>query len=366
MYKGQESARTWYTPATYHYPNVTWADNTIMKAGLSSPSSVGYSIGNVSGEIFGMHEGKGFKPQFLSREMTASNSPLKDMIPIWVGFRRGTLPFQYVKNVQVSSITANYYETKFELTDDPTKLEEEQRSGMLPYQNLVSAYYTSGGRPIIMSAPNYYGSEERVLSQSDNHPRRSNSTVGVSLYRTRDGYDTNSQLLSEPVLITPDTWNAYSSSYAGSISIEPATGITLDGAVVNQMSTFTWNCDPTIDSSCGLFYFNKTASHGGKLCYKNGPSYYPCSATNVFTPYVMGGKILPIYWLRATPQIPSTVFNSLHAVQRKEYVASILVLVIPILSFIAIIVLFISMISVRKQNKQVATTIVELKPLSHP
>lgn len=364
-YKGQSSSRLWYTSSTYNYPNMTWADNPPMRTALSSTSSVGYTIGNVSGEIFALHEPKGFEPQFLSTEMVDSTKPLKDIIPIWVGFRRGTLPFKYVKDVTINKITANYYETQFELSSDRVELEKLQRNGMVPYQNIFDTYYTSNGRPIIMSAPNFYGSESIVLSQSNNQKRRSNLTVGVNLYRTRDGYDKDSTLLTTPSLITTETWDTFYESYIGTIAIEPATGVTLDGSVVNQMSTHTWNCDTSVDPTCALYFYNKTFSRG-RLCYKNGQSSYPCSANNVFTPFVMGGKILPIFWLRASPQIPSTVFNAIHGVQRKEFVASILVLVIPILSFVAIVVLFITMLSVRKRNRQVSTTVVELKPLSNP
>lgn len=364
MYKGQSSSRSWYTPSTYHYPNMTWSDNPPMRTALLSTSSIGYTISNVTGETFGIHEPKGFQPQFLSNELVNSADPIKDSIPIWVGFRRGTLPFKYKKNVQVNKITANYYQTEYDLITDRTELENLQRSGMVPYQNLMDTFYLSNGRPIIMSSPNFYGSESIVLSQTNNIQRRSNLTVGVNLYRTRDGYDKDSTLLSSPDLITTDTWNTYSESYSGTIAIEPATGVTLEGSVVNQMSTHSWNCDPTIDPTCALYFYNRTFSRG-RLCYRNGLSFFPCSANNVFTPFVMGGKVFPIFWLRASPQISSTVFNALHLIQRRGFIASILLLVIPILSLVAIIVLFISMLSVRKRDRQVSTTIVELKPLSN-
>lgn len=359
-FKGMSSTLSWYTPVTDRFPNMTWADNTLMRPGLSGAPG-DYKYFNISGEIFALHEGKGFQPQFLSKQLTKDESPLKDALSIWVAFRRSVVEYIHEKETVIKGITTNSYRTHYVPTTDASLREEQQRQGMTPYQNMVSLYYASGGRPLIMSAPNYLGSEDIVLTQSDNQQRKTNLTTGVTIFQTRDGYELDSPHLSTPRQITRNTWDTFGRSYSGLLSLEPATGITLDGVVVNQASTFTWNCNPAIDPTCGFFYYNKTASRG-KLCYKSGLNYFPCSAANVFTPYVMGGKVLPVFWLRASPVVPASIFHSLQGLQRKAYISGVLVLVIPIVSFVVFIVLLIALCMTRKNSQQITTTVIELKP----
>ena len=52
-----------------------------------------------------------------------------------------------------------------------------------------------------------------------------------------------------------------------------------------QISHSIWECDPDSNDKC------KVAQEG--ICYE---SKYPCSAANVLTPNVVGGKILPFVW----------------------------------------------------------------------
>lgn len=362
MFKEVTSGRAWYTPPTYSYPNMTWADTTIMKPALLSPSLDHFTVTNVSGDVFGIHQGKGFKAQFLSSELTESTEPLKKTLGIWVSFRRAAVAYTYLKNIVLKGITTNHYEFDLHLTNNHTEREQQQRHGILPYQNMFSTYYSNGGRPFIMSAPNFYGSEPEVLSQRHNLPYKTNLTTGVNIYRTRAGYDSTSERI-EPELITPDTWSQFGDDYIGKLSIEPATGLTVDGAVVNQMSTHTWNCNPQIEPTCSFFFYNKTASHGGKLCYHSGLSYFPCSVNNVFTPSVIGGKLLPLFWLKAEPVVSPTVFTALHTLQRKEFIASILVIVLPALAFLGIIFLVVSIVFVRRKAQQVSATVIEMKPI---
>jgi hypothetical protein len=344
---------------------MTWADNTLMKPGLQPGATGTYTTFNISGEIFALHEGKGFETQFLSKELTKDQSPLKESLSIWVAFRRNVVEYRHQKEKVIKGITTNSYQTHYASTTDPAVREQQQRHGMTPYQNMVSLYYASGGRPLIMSSPNYHDSDPVVLTQSDNRQRKSNLTTGISIFQTRDGYAPDSPSLNPPRAVTPNTWETFGASYSGHLSLEPATGVTLDGIVVNQMSTMTWNCDPAIDPSCGMFFYNQSASKG-KLCYRNGLSYFPCSAANVFTPKVMGGKVLPIFWLRASPVVSSRVYDALHDLQRKSFISGVLVLVIPIVSLIVILVLIFAILSIRKNSQQVTnSTVIELKPASN-
>jgi hypothetical protein len=360
LYKDITSVLSWYTPPTDHYPNLTWADNTLMKPGLTSSGPGQYVYTNLTGEMFAIHNGKGFEPQFLSDQLTKDVKPLKETLSIWVAFRRSAVLYEHTKQVVYKAITTNAYRSQSVMTTDPTMREKQQKEGMTPYQNMASLFYMSGGKPLIMSSPNYFGSEPIVLTQTANQERGSNLTTGIKIFQTRESYDLDAAVLSPPRQVTAETWAENADTFSGHLLLEPATGLTLDGTVVNQFSTFSWNCNPKIDPSCGMFFFNKSASHG-RLCYHTGPNYFPCSAANVFTPRVMGGKVLPIFWMRASPTISTTVLDALHGLQRKGLVSGVLVLVVPIVCFFVIFGLVLSLLSHRKQSQQVATKVVEMR-----
>lgn len=342
---------------------MTWADSTLMTPGLGPGATGTHTTFNISGEIFALHEGKGFEPQFLSKQLTKDESPLKKSLSLWVAFRRNVMEYRHQKNKVIKGITTNSYRTYYSQTTDPAVREQQQRRGMTPYQNMVSLYYASGGRPLIMSSPNYYDSDPVVLTQSDNQPRKSVLTTGISIFQTRDGYEPDSPSLDAPRAVTPETWETFSASYSGHLDLEPATGVTLGGSIVNQMSTLSWNCNPAIDPSCGMFFYNQSASQGN-LCHHNGISYFPCSSANVYTPKVMGGKVLPIFWLRASPVVSSSLYDAFHDLQRKAFISGVLVLVIPIVSLIVILFLVFAILSIRKSSQQVIN-VIELKPASN-
>jgi hypothetical protein len=138
-----------------------------------------------------------------------------------------------------------------------------------------------------------------ALSQTNNSERNAPPGGGVSLYRTLSSYP-NGKPLATPELITTDTWATYGKKYyEGYQSIEPASGGTIGGAIANMASFFSWNCNPQLPNSfCNLM----TYEDDGSLCYADDNGYmYPCNAGNVFLPKVQGGKVLPVWWIYATP-----------------------------------------------------------------
>ena len=119
------------------------------------------------------------------------------------------------------------------------------------------------------------------------------------MYRTLSSYP-NGKPLPVPELITTDTWEQFGKAYyEGYQSIEPATGATIAGQLANMASFFSWNCDPTLPNSmCNLI----TLEDDGSMCYADADGYmYPCNAGNVFIPKVQGGKVLPVWWIYASP-----------------------------------------------------------------
>lgn len=275
---------------------MSWADPTTIKSGRSTPPGPGTTIPfPVHGYQAGVRHGKGITSNFGVYQLT-NGKPLYKEAEVWSPFKLGVTPLVYEKNRQVQGIETNHFVPNVEHSTDPTELEEKQRNGILPYQNMYNLVYSLAGIPVIMTYPNFYESDPRMLSQSDNHERKSSSSSGVLLYRTRDGYTKDSDLLDTPAPITVDTWDEFGpDNFRGYLDIEPATGLTFQGKVANQLSVYTWNCNPSLDSTCS--FIRNTSTHSN--CYTNG--IYPCSFANVFTPKVMGGKVLPVYWLYTTP-----------------------------------------------------------------
>ena len=124
--------------------------------------------------------------------------------------------------------------------------------------------------------------------------------------------------------------------YTSFLEVGPATGATLDGAFVNMFSTFTWNCNPKDpDQGCALFPCS-SASGAAAMCYVNAAAQrmYPCSSANVFTPYVQGEKVLPIYWLRVEPTVADDTIDLIISLLDTRFALSILIIIVPILSVI--------------------------------
>lgn len=327
--------KQWFTPPSYTYPNMPWADPSLVNAGLVTPDPIGTKYLNVSGTWIPKHAGTGITSNFLD-ESLSDGTPKVKSLSLWVVYRRKEIKLVYDRNVHSHGFIANRFRSVPEITAESSDAEKEraQRSGQVPFSNVENYFYTSGGRPVIISSPLFYSSEPQALSQSINTIRGTPSGVGVNLYRTKDSYETNAAEIS-PELVTTDTWDRYSSHYAGELDIEPVTGITLTGAMVTQFSSFTLNCNPALDASCGLF----SSSNDGTKCYQASNIQFPCGAANIFTPNVMGGKILPTFWLIARPPPPQFVINRLEEASSTRYLLSLLVVVIPVVVIVLIITL---------------------------
>lgn len=334
MWRGQLEYDGWFTPINYQYPNMSWADPTVVKTGTAKVPGTGTMVPfKVSGYQAGVRHGRGITSKFGVYQLT-DGKPRYDESDVWTPFKLGVTPLRYEKNRRVDGLETNHFIPKTEHATDPAEIEEKQRQGILPYQNMFNLVYSLRGIPVIMSYPNFYESDAKMLTQAENTERRSKSTAGVKLYQTRDGYTKDAALLSSPKEITTETWaTSGEDNFRGYLDIEPATGLTLEGKVSNQLSVYTWNCNPTLDPSCQFIRNTSTNS----LCYTNG--WFACSFANVFTPKVMGGKILPMYWLYTTPGAPTKATGGLTAGVDARYSLSILVIFLPVTSFILALLL---------------------------
>lgn len=307
-----------------------WADPTIMRKGKDGLIAGTMSIFNITGFQVSVREGRGITSNFLDYDLT-DGDPKYYEEEIWSSFKLRTLNITYQKRSEVFGIETNHFLSNIENATTQVEKEALQRGGQMPYQNLENLVYAADGVPAIMSLPLWYGSDTRILSQTSNTAVGSPSTVGVNIYRTRTSYDRDAAIYSTPQLVTQDTWETFGEKeYRGKLDIEPATGLTLKGQIANQFSVFTWNCNPLLDPTCS---FKASAQSPTKpQCYLTGTVQYPCSASNVFTPYVKGSKVLPMYILTTDPSAPDSVVENLHFGIGTRYALSILVIIIPILS----------------------------------
>lgn len=344
IWRGESEFNQWFTPSTYASPSdsMYWADPLqINQARMGTlPGGGVMKIGNVTGKQFSSRAGKGVDSAFLEYQFT-NGKPKEDSAELWVPFRRGAIQTEYASDKQISGIDANTFEPILVFDTTVEGVVTSQQNGNLPYQNMQNLVYLLSGRPVIMSQPNFYFSNAEMLSQEDNEERYSDDGGGIFLYRTHDGYDVDSPELTNYERITDYSVITLGPEYyAGSLDVEPATGVTIGGSLVNMVSTYTWNCNPLLDKSCSLQVQQNNGSNA--LCYYNSPfpdqTMYPCSAFNVFTPNVKGGKVAPLYWLRLDPDA-SDVYDIILSAMDVRYSLSILMLSIPLISFVAILVI---------------------------
>ena len=312
-----------------------WADPIIVNAAMQGSYPGTMTTRNVTGYLPALRKGRGVSSKFLDYQLT-DGDPISDEETVWSGHRLNELTIQYEEARTYRGLDVNRFEPDLSKGTTDVEKEAEQKAGQMPMANMENMVYAVEGAPVIMSQPNFYATEQEMLSQSSNIERGSPSQVGVKLYRTRDGYHGASRALAEPEQITDATWENHANDYAGYLHVEPATGVALEGAIVNMLSTFTWNCNPLKDSTCT---FKATAYNASSLmCYGDGVKMMPCGATNVFTPLVMGGKVLPVYWLRNRPEAPDYVGDRLRYGVDVRYALSILVIIVPCLAFIGLVV----------------------------
>ena len=301
-FKGETNFTQWYTPENYEYgvTSMSWADPSVYRYGTSDPANGQMLIGNVSGKQFSFREGRGVTSEFLEYQLT-DGDPKSNEDEIWVPYRRKAINTLKTGHRKVSGVHVNDFFPDYTVDYSASARAEAEMSGEVPFPNVQNMMYITEGKPAITSYPNFYLTETpEALSQLNNSERKAPPGGGVSLFRTVSSYP-DGKLLSEPELITTETWDQFGKKYFdGFQSIEPATGATIAGQITNMMSVFSWNCNPELSQSfCDLM----TYVNNGTMCYadEEDPYMYPCGATNVFTPMVQGGKVNPIWWLFSTP-----------------------------------------------------------------
>lgn len=290
------------------------------------------TVVNITGNTIFGRRGRGVTSGFLDYDLTDGAPINKDETIVWV---QGLVSrhLKYIEKSEVEGIETNTF--RYNYPDNYTAAEDEarQRTGEMPYARLHNLRH-SKGIPATVSSPNYLGVDEDVYSQSSNADKAAADGGGLLLYRTRDGYSPSSSLLATPELMTASSVAEMKDHFTDFVKIEPASGVTLLTRALNMASTFTWNCNPTLDATCGLMATPHNSSD--PLCYILGNGkQMPCSNANVFTPRVRGGKVLPVFWSRATLK-PAGATDTLKGLTDLRHAMAVMSLVTPLL-FVAVL-----------------------------
>ncbi len=149
--------------------------------------------------------------------------------------------------------------------------------------------------------PFYIHGDSALLSQQNNEHVDAEAGNGLKIYRVIDqtsdpgSFSTGSanyQLVENTTQQLIIEGNQDQNEYESYIDIEPATGLGIRSRIRFGVSHSIWECDPVTNDHCKLARY---ADDSGK-CYDSATFSYPCSASNILSPEVVGGKIIPTYW----------------------------------------------------------------------
>lgn len=333
MWHGRSQWNSWFTPDTYVYPNMNWADYSIVSGAAAGTISGEFTVYDIDGTQMALREGRGITTPMFEYDLT-DGEPRNKREKIWAPFRLSSLEFEHVESFEYQDLQVAYMKPYIQTSFTDAEIEARQRDGELPYPNQKNVAYNRGV-PVVLGYPNFFKVNEDILSQSSNVARGAPDGSEIQLYRTRDGYDTTAALLDSPERITTATLEEFGHEYEGDVVIEPASGIALDAAVVTMVSNYVWQCNPTLDATCQLVASAYDAS--APQCYINGGVHMPCSVTNVFTPRVHGGKVMPIGWIRSLAVPSDDLVDTLLGVSDTRYALSFAVVILPVIFFIGFV-----------------------------
>lgn len=101
------------------------------------------------------------------------------------------------------------------------------------------------------------------------------------------------------------------------LDIEPATGLGVRSKRRFGVSYSIWECDPNTSDNCNL---SKRSDDSGSCYATTSNMKYPCSAANLMTPNVVGGKIIPMYWYEdARQEIGDVEVNTITDLANEHY-----------------------------------------------
>ena len=317
---------------------------------VSNEASTPY-LSKVSGST-----GKYFKPKGLFSKVGASQ--VTDGIPIgahpvyisdakkpidfvFEGFRTG-----FLRN-KVCGTDTCVVSARMRPNATAFVFDEDVNDGAgLPYDGLQPVGHVKGpsitGRPEYIHHPLYYNGDETLYTQQDNTHVDKADGNGLKIYRpTTDANPGAFNASSENYQLVDKAYvDGQTDELHSHIDIEVATGLGARQRMRFGTSYSLWECDPAVNNKCKLGIKSK----GEHSCYKGTsgadifnalddaektdlrtlgrdiPSY-SCSAANVLTPEVVGGKIVPMFWSEeSTVHLKSEEIDEIAAIAQ-DYIA---------------------------------------------
>ena len=197
-----------------------------------------------------------------------------------------------------------------------------------------------------MHQPLFLHGDKELLSQQNSSYVEGDSGNGLKIFVPKNyssdpgtftvgGTNSKYELIDEITLATKEP------QLQSHLDLEPATGLGIRSKLRFGVSYSIWECDPESNNNCTL----SRQSDGSSKCYhdvgdeifKNYDSTmkqlldargsndftYPCSAANVFTPKVVGGKIIPMHWYEdVREEVGKSKVEELSALAKEHYTLS--------------------------------------------
>lgn len=299
----------------------------IRQDDVNNPASLEY-IAPVTGS-----SGKYFPPKGLTVKVGTSHIsdgfPRKVPHPVYVPSVRRAIDFvfegrrqNFVRNKICGTDTCIVSARLLPLNTTFNFTESGNDGTGLPFNGVKPVGHFSGpsttGRPEYLHQPLFFAGDEALYTQQDNTHVDSASGNGIKIYRPATDSDPGAFNPSE----TGPNYQLVDRAYVemkkddlqSHIDIEVASGLGARQRMKFGTSYSIWECDPSTNEKCSVAVNSKganacfptagtaalgamTAADQNDLATLDRNNFtYPCSAANLFTPNVVGGKIVPMYW----------------------------------------------------------------------
>jgi hypothetical protein len=336
---GKTSFDEWFTPAAYTFGGMfpmPWADPTVIKNANTSIAGTFTGVVVADGRAVTQTVGNGAGKSFLVSDLSDGDVKEKEWQLYATNLQR-IRTAEFIKNEDKFDLQTAKYQIKQEFGDEDAATDASERSGQMPYPNIINLIYTERGKPAILTNPNFLDVNEAMFTQGNNQKRQyANGVGGVTLHKTRSAYSWNAAEIA-PEQMSKASVNENRGTFESYWNYEPATGLTVTNQVTGMFGLFTMNCNPLFDPFCSV-----KAGYDLDLCYprkdSNDTDYtLPCSNTNVLTPKVQGEKIFPVYWNSVIASPPQSAIDKAIFLLDVRFGFSILCVIFPCLFFILLV-----------------------------
>ena len=342
-----------YDGSTSHMTYYHTGNDRIRQTDVTDSSSTAFST-PVSGG-----SGKYFRPKGLTTKVGTSQIsdgfPINVAHPIYVPSAKTSIDFKFegvrdnfVRNKVCGSDTC-IVSARLTPTATTFHATNETDGAGLPFDGLQPVGHVSGpsinGRPEYLHQPLFVGGDESLYTQQNNSYVERENGNGIKIYRSLTAESDDPGSFNPDANVTESNYQLVDKAVVDSqrttllshVDIEVASGLGARQRMRFGTSYSIWECDPATNEKCKLA-MNSQAQYS---CYSGTGSAmfsdlaaadrnhlttlglnnftYPCSAANLFTPSVVGGKILPNFWVEESTIHASKTEIDLLAAYAKSY-----------------------------------------------